>query len=161
LLPELYQEAEGKTIATGTFKFFGKSLISVYNGEIDFNSHVIKVMHTSATYTPDQDVHDYKDDVTNEVTGTNVVAGGFTADNCTMTYTGATNVFKLDHDDESIATATASGIATSVWYDSSPATDATRPLLGFVTWDVALSPSAGTLAVNLDAAGLATITPST
>lgn len=147
-------------MATGTFKFFGKSLISVYNKEIDFNTDVIKVMHTTVTYTPDQDVHDYKDDVTNEVTGTNVPAGGFTADNCTMTYTGATNVFKLDHDDESIATATASGIQSSVWYDSSPGTDATRPLIGYVTWDVALSPSAGTLAFNLDSAGLATITVS-
>lgn len=147
-------------MATGTFKWYGKSLISVFNKEIDFNTDVIKVMHTTVTYTPDQDVHDYKDDVTNEVTGTNVPAGGFTADNCTMTYTGATNVFKLDHDDESIATASATGIQTSVWYDSSPGTDATRPLIGYVTWDVALSPSAGTLAVNLDSAGLATITPS-
>jgi hypothetical protein len=147
-------------MASGTWKWYGKALISVFNKEIDFNTDVIKVMHTSATYTPDQDLHDYKDDVTNEVTGTNVVAGGFTADNCTMTYTGATNVFKLDHDDESIATATASGIASSVWYDSSPATDATRPLLGFVTWDTALSPSAGTLNFTLDAAGLVTITVS-
>lgn len=116
-------------------------------------------MHTSATFTPDQDVNDYKDDVTNEVTGTNVVAGGFTCDNVVVTYTAGTNVVKVDHDDESIATATASGIAHSIWYDSSPGTDATRPLIGFVTWDVALSPSAGTLAVNLDAAGLFTTTP--
>jgi len=147
-------------MATGTFKFYGKSMISVWNKEIDFNTDVIKGMHTSSSYTPDQDVHDYKDDVTNEVTGTNVPAGGFTADNCTLTYTGATNVFKLDHDDESISTATATGIASTVWYDSSPATDATRPLIGYVTWDSALSPNAGTLAFNLDSAGLATITVS-
>ena len=145
-------------MATGTFVFFGKHLLSVYNKEIDFNSDVIKVMHCSSSFTPDQDANDYKDDITNEVTGTNVVAGGFTADNCVMTYTGGTNVFKLDHDDESIATATATGIAHSVWYDSSPATDATRPLIGYVTWSASLSPSAGTLAINLDSAGLATVT---
>lgn len=145
-------------MASGTFKFFGKGLIAVYNKEIDYNTDVIKVMHTTVTFTPDQDVHDYKDDVTNEVTGTNVPAGGFTADTCTMTYTGATNVFKLDHDDEVIATATATGIINSVWYDSSPGTDATRPLIGFVVWDSALSPNAGTLSFTLDAAGLATIT---
>lgn len=148
-------------MASGTFKFFGKSMISVWNKEIDFNTDVIKVMHASSSYTPDQDVHDYKDDVTNEVTGTNVVAGGFTADNCTLTYTGATNVFKLDHDDESISSATVStAIAHSIWYDSSPGSDATRPLIGYVTWDSGLMPNAGTLAVNLDSAGLSTITVS-
>jgi hypothetical protein len=147
-------------MASGTFKWYGKFFISVFNKEADLNTDVIKCMHSSATHTPDQDVHDYKDDVTNEVTGTNVVAGGFTCDNVTLTYTGATNVFKLDHDDESIGTATATGIINSHWYDSSPGTDATRPLIGYVVWDSALSPNAGTLAVTLDAAGLATITVS-
>lgn len=146
-------------MASGTFKIFGKSLISVYNKEIDANTDVIKALHTSATFTPDQDVHDYKDDVTNEVTGTNVPAGGFTCDNVTLTYTGATNVFKVDHDDEVIASATATGIKNTVWYDSSPATDATRPLLGYVVWDTELSPNAGTLTFTIDAAGLFTITP--
>jgi hypothetical protein len=145
-------------MATGTFKFYGKVMISVWNKEIDFNTDVIKVAHSSVTHTPDQDAHDYFDDVTNEVTGTNVVAGGFTADNCTLTYTGGTNVFKLDHDDESIGSATATGIINSHWYDSSPGSDATRPLIGYVVWNTALSPNAGTLAINLDAAGLATIT---
>lgn len=146
-------------MASGTFKYYGNFFISLLNKEIDWNTDTIKIMHTSATHTPDQDVHNYYDDITNEVTGTNVPAGGTALANCTMTYTGATNVVKLDADDYSVATATASGIKNSHIYDSSPATDATRPLIGYIVWDTAMSPSAGTLSVTFDAAGIATITP--
>lgn len=36
----------------------------------------IKCMIVTATYTPDQNLHDFKDDITNEVTGTGYTAGG-------------------------------------------------------------------------------------
>jgi hypothetical protein len=144
-------------MATGTFLWFGNFFLAALNKEVDLNSDVIKCMHTSAT--PNQDTWDYKDDVTSEITGTNVPAGGFTCDNVTVTYTAGTNVVKVDHDDEVISSATATGITSSVWYDSSPGSDATRPLIGYVTWSGALSPSAGTLTFTIDSAGLATITP--
>jgi hypothetical protein len=146
--------------ATGTFVIYGHFFTAALNKEIDVDSDSIKIMHATSTYSPSQDNDDYKNDVTNEVTGTNVPAGGTAAANVTVTYTGATNVVKVDHDDQVIATATASGIHTSVWYDATPATDATRPLIGYVVWSTDLSPVGGTLTITIDAAGLFTITVS-
>lgn len=45
-------------------------------GQIDFDTDTIKVMLTTSAYTPNKDSHDYRDDVTNEVTGTGYTAGG-------------------------------------------------------------------------------------
>ncbi len=143
-------------MATATFKWYGLFLTSAFNKEIDLNTDVIKCMHSSDS--PNQDTWDYKNDVTNEVTGTNIVAGGFTCDNVTVGYTAGTNVTKVDHDDEVIATATATNIVSSSWYDSSPGTDATRPLIGFAVWSTPLAPSAGTLTIAVDANGLGTFT---
>jgi hypothetical protein len=148
-------------MATGTIKWYGNAFLAAFNKEIDFNSDDIRIAHASSSYTPDQDAHDYWNDVVaNEVTGTNVPANGTTLASCTVTYTGATNTVKLDAADYSIATATATGIAHSIIYDRTPSTDATRPLLGFVTWDTAMSPSAGPLSITFDSAGIATITVS-
>lgn len=148
-------------MATGTFKWYGLGLQAFMNKEIDWNSDTIKLMLCSSSYTPNQDTHDYKDDVTNEVTGTNWAAGGVTLANCSLTYTGATNVLKLDADDVSVSTVTLTGAQVVVIYDATPGTDATRPLIGYAVLDSAISPNAGPLAITFDTAGILTITPAT
>jgi hypothetical protein len=45
-------------------------------------------------------------------------------------------------------------------YDSTPATDATRPLLGYVDFGADQSPSAGTLSITWDATGIGAVTVS-
>lgn len=56
-----------------------------------------KVMFLSASYTLDQDAHDYINDVsTYEVTGTGVSAGGVSLSSVTTTVTGASNTVTLD-----------------------------------------------------------------
>lgn len=146
--------------ATGTFTLYGHFLVAALNKLIDVDSDSIKIAHASSSYSPDQDNDDFFNDVTNEVTGTNVPSGGTAAASVTVTYTGATNVLKVDHDDQVISTATASGIHTSIWYDSTPGTAATDPLIGYVTWSTDLSPVGGTLTITIDSAGLFTITVS-
>lgn len=146
-------------MAAVTIKWYGKVTLAMLNKEHDWLDDTYKIMFSSATHTPDQDVHDYKDDVTNEVTGTNLPAGGLTLANKTIGYTGATNVTKLDCDDPTAATVTAAGIKNVHIYNSTPATDATRPLLGFGVIDTAVSPDAGTFTIQLDTAGLLTTTP--
>lgn len=47
-------------------------------GQLDFDTDTIKVMMTTDAYVPDKDAHDFRSDVTNEVTGTGYVAGGNT-----------------------------------------------------------------------------------
>lgn len=44
-------------------------------GDIAFDTDSFKVMLSTSSYTPDKD-HDFRDDVTNEITGTGYTAGG-------------------------------------------------------------------------------------
>jgi hypothetical protein len=39
----------------------------IANGSIDLDTDTIKVMIVTSAYTPDQDAHDERDDITNEV----------------------------------------------------------------------------------------------
>lgn len=47
-------------------------------GSIDFDTDTFKVMLVTSAYTEDKDAHDFRNDVTNEVTGTGYTAGGNT-----------------------------------------------------------------------------------
>src|SRR5688500_12789003 len=109
-------------MATGTFKWYGNVPLAFFNEEIDLLSDNIKVALTTVTYVPDQDAHDYFNDVTNEVTGTGYTAGGATIANDTLTYTTGTNVMKYDGDDVSWTTSTITNARVAVIYDSTPGT---------------------------------------
>lgn len=139
-------------------KWYGLAFQSAFNKEIDWDTDVIKVMLCTSTYTPDQDTHRYKSSVTNEVTGTGYTAGGATLTSPTFTYTAATNVFMLDAADTSWASSTITA-RYAVIYDSTPATDATRPLLGYVDFGADVVSTAGTFTITWDAAGIFTVTP--
>lgn len=138
-------------------KLYGLAMKSILNKEIDWDTDAIKVMLCTSTYTPNQDTHQYKSDVTNEVTGTGYTAGGATLTSCTSTYTAGTNTLTLDAADVSWPNSTIVA-RYAVIYDSTPATDATRPLLGYVDFDQNISTTAGTFSIVWDAAGLITAT---
>lgn len=130
----------------------------LFNKEADFPDDSWKVMLCNSSFTPDQDTMDYKDDVTNEVSGTGYTAGGQALANKTIGYTAGTNVVKLDADDVVWVTVTLSDVKNVVIYDDTPATAATKPLLGFGVIDTALNPNAGNLNLNFDSAGILTLT---
>jgi hypothetical protein len=78
-------------------KLYGNFLKQALNKEIDWDSDTIKVALLSSSYTPNQDTHDYFDDVsTYEVTGTGYTTGGITLASKTSTYDGTNNVIVLD-----------------------------------------------------------------
>ena len=56
------------------FYTYGLFVTRLLAGDINFSSDTIKIMMTTSSYSPDQDTHDYKDDVTNEVSGTGLIA---------------------------------------------------------------------------------------
>lgn len=58
---------------------FNKALEAWAKGSIDFDTDTFKVMLTTASYSENKDTHDFRDDVTNEVSGTGYTAGGNTA----------------------------------------------------------------------------------
>ena len=138
-------------------KLYGNFFNSLGNKEIDLNSDTFKVMLCTSTYTPDQDLHNYKDDVTNEVTGTGYTAGGATILNPAFSYTTGTNVFKWDGDDVSWASSTITA-RYAVIYDDTPATDATKPLIGYVDFGADVSSSSGTFSITWSASGIFTVT---
>lgn len=140
-------------------KFFGKFFLSLANKEVDFNSDTIKAMLCTSTYVPDQDAHQYKSDVTNEITGTGYTAGGVTLTTCTISYDGTTNTLKLDCDDFSWTGATFTA-RNLVIYDSTPGSDATRPLIMYVTFNADIPVTSSTFSVTVNAGGLCTVTVS-
>lgn len=141
-----------------TTKTYGSVIAKAFNKEIDFDSDTIKVALLTSSYTPNQDTHDYFDDVSaNEVTGTGYTAGGATLANKSVTYTSGTNVTKFDADDVSWTSSTITA-RYAVIYDASPASNATRPLIAYVDFGSDQSSSSGTFSIVWDAAGIFTTT---
>lgn len=139
-------------------KVFGQFIMSVMNKEIDWDTDTIKVMMTTSGYTPDQDTHRYKSSVTSEVTGTGYTAGGATLSSVTISYNASTNTVTVDAADVVWANSTIANARYAVIYDSTPASDATRPLIAFVDFGENFSSTAGPFTLSWDAAGIATLT---
>ena len=142
-----------------TAKAYSLLLKSAFNKEINITGDTLKVMLCTSGYTPDQDTHQYKSSVTNEVTGTGYTAGGATLGSVTWTYNTSTNVYTLDAADTSWTTSTITA-RYAVIYDSTPSTDATRPLIGYVDFGADVPSSAATFSLTWDANGILAFTVS-
>ena len=119
---------------------------------VDWVGDTIKVMLCTSSYTPDQDAHDFKDDITNEVTGTGYTAGGVTLASKTLTYTGASNKEVLDAADASWTTATFTARYAVIYKDTGTA--GTSPVLAYVDFGADQTVTAGTFTIVWDADGL-------
>lgn len=140
-----------------TAKLYSQVFGAAFNKEIDLLDDTIRVMLVTSAYTPDQDTHNYKDDVTNEVTGTGYTAAGAAITNDTFAYTAGTNTYAYDGDDVSWPSSTITA-RTAVVYDASPGSDAARPLICYQQESGDIQSSAGTFTVSWNASGIFTIT---
>ena len=140
-------------------KLYGQFLSQALNKEIDWDTDTIKVALLTNSYTPDQDSHNYFDDVsTYEVSGaTGYTSGGNTLTNKTNTYNSGTNTIVLDADDTTWSSSTITA-RYAVIYDASPATNATRPLIGYVDFGSDQSSSNGNFTITWDATGIVRVT---
>lgn len=146
---------------------YGQSPMQAYGSgsaggapNIDWLSDTIKVMLCTSSYTPDQDAHVFKSSITNEVAATGgYTAGGATLANKTLGYTSGTNVIKFDADDVVWAASTITA-RYAVIYDDTPATDVTKPLIGYIDFGADASTSNGAFTITWDAAGIFKITVS-
>jgi hypothetical protein len=139
-------------------KMYGQMLAKALNKELDYDSDTIKVALVSSAYTPNQDTHAYWSDVSaNQITGTGYTAGGATLANKTVTYDAPTNVVILDADDVTWSASTLTA-RYAVIYDDTPATNATKPLLGYVDFGSDQSSTNGNFTVTWDATGIFRIT---
>jgi hypothetical protein len=140
-----------------TAKLYGLFFTSLMRKEVDMVNDAIAVqLHTSA-YTPDQDVHQYKSSLTNEIAATGgYTAGGKDLTGKTLTYTPGTNTWMFDAADLQWALADIT-FRTAVALDRTPATDATRPLIGYQQSDTDIVASGGNLDIVWNAAGIVSI----
>lgn len=139
-------------------KLYGNVVKAAFNKEIDWDTDTIKVALVTSAYTPNQDVHDYWDDVSaNEAAGTGYTAGGSTLTGKTITYDAGTNVLKLDGADVTWASSTITA-RYAVIYDDSPATAATKPLIGYFDFVTDQSSSNGDFTIQWDSTGIARVT---
>lgn len=139
-------------------KVYGLAHDAAWNAEIDFEADTIKCALVTSSYTPNQDTHNYFDDVTNEVSGTGYTAGGATLANCAVTYDAGTNVTKFDADD---VTWTGSTITAryAVIYKST-GTASTSPLIAYIDFGEDESSSSSTFEIQFNADGIFKITTS-
>ena len=139
-----------------TAYLYGHFFESLLKGDMG-NMHdatVYKCMLTTSTYTPNQDTHQDKADVTNEVTGTAYVAGGATL--ATKSVTQTANVVKFDCDDISWAASTITA-RRAVIYDDTEAADADKKLVCYIDFGEDKSSENGTFQITVHGSGLFTI----
>jgi hypothetical protein len=140
-----------------TAKLYGKLFTALWNKEVDYDTASIKVALTTSIYTPDQDVHDYFNDVTNEVVGAGYSAGGVALGGKTVTYTAGTNKHTLDATDASWAAATITA-RTAVVYDAQTGVASTSPLICYQQETGDVVSSGGTFEVVWNASGIVEVT---
>jgi hypothetical protein len=107
-------------------------------------------------YTPNQDTHDYVDDVVaNEESGTGYTAGGDTLTTPTCTVSGRVTTF--DADDAQWTSSTLTARYAVIYYDDAGG-DADSLLIAYVDFGEDKSSEAGTFQITWDASGIFTFT---
>jgi hypothetical protein len=137
-------------------KLYGNFLVKALNKEVDWDTDTIKVALTTSSYTPNQDTHDYFNDVTNEVTGTGYTAGGNTLASKTITYDDANNVIVLDAADTTWGSSTITARYAVVY--ASTGTASTSPLIGYVDFGSDQSSTNGNFTITWDSTGIVRVT---
>ena len=117
----------------------------------DTTADRFKVMLVTSSYTPDFGTHDFKADVTNEVSGTGYSAGGESLTSVTLTQSGGTITFDADDVTWTSSTITARG---AVIYEDSLASD---PLIAYIDFGADKSSSAGDFVLSFNASGIFTL----
>ena len=137
-----------------TFYTYAKFIQSIMDEEIDWEADTIKLALTTSSYTPDQDTHDYFDDVTNEVSGTGYTAGGATLTSKTIANTE--NVTKVDAADVTWSSSTITARICVLYMDTGTAS--TSPLIGYCNFGEDKSSENGNFTVQFDSDGIFTFT---
>lgn len=125
----------------------------IMNGSIDLDTDTIKVMLVTSTYTPDQDAHTKRSNITNEVSGTNYTAGGTALANKAVTADNTDNEGVFDADDVSWATSTITARG-AVLYKSRGGVDTADELICYLDFGSDKISTAGTFTIQWNAEGI-------
>lgn len=124
----------------------------IMNGGIDLDTDTIKVALVTSSYTPDQDTHDFFDDVTNEVSGTGYTAGGASLANKAVTADNTDNEGVFDADDVSWTTSTITARGAVIY--KSTGTASTSALIAYLDFTTDKVSTAGTFTIAWNAEGI-------
>ncbi len=124
----------------------------IMDGSIDLDTDTIKVALVTSAYTPNQDTHDFFDDVTNEVVGTGYTAGGATLASKAVTVDTTDNegVFDANDVEWTTSTITARG---AVLYKST-GTASTSALIAYIDFVTDKVSTAGSFTIAWNAEGI-------
>ena len=126
------------------------------NGTIDLDTDTIKLMLVTSSYTPNQDTHSKRSDVTNEVVGVGYTSGGVTLANKTVTQNNTNNTGVFDADDITIPTATITARA-GVLYKSRGGAASADELIGYLDFGANISSTAADFLITFNANGILTL----
>lgn len=138
-----------------TTKLYGSFPAKLANAEIDWDTHTIKVALCTSTYVPDQDVHDYFNDITGQVTGTGYTAGGLTLASKTVVYDGATNTTTFDAADSTWTGSTITARYAVIYRDTG--VTSTSPLIAYVDFGTDVVSTGGDFTIRWNTSGIFTI----
>ena len=126
------------------------------NGSIDLDTDTIKMMLVTSTYTPNQDTHTKRSDVTNEVVGAGYTAGGVALANKTVVVDNTGNTGVFDADDITIATATITARG-AVLYKSRGGASSADELIAYLDFGNDITSTAGNFVITFSASGILTL----
>ena len=137
--------------------FFNFAKLKIADGTIDLDTNTFKMMLTTSSYTPDIDTHDYRDDVTNEITGTGYTAGGATMANNALSQDNTNDRVIWDADDVQWTSATFT-FRIAVIYKSNGGAASADELVCYNDFGSDQSVTSGTLTVQFNGTtGIATL----
>ena len=142
--------------------WYGQGILGQFGAtaarRVDLTGDTLKVLLTTSLYVPGVDTHAFRNDVTNEVTGTLYVAGGQTITGKSWTYDAASNEARFVFTDPAWGPgAIIAGIRCAVLYKDTGSA-ATDPLIGFSILDGDQTIAGGTFSLDVDPATALKIT---
>lgn len=129
------------------FNWYGKGLLAQVNGSINFSADTFKVMLTTSAYAYNQDTHQFRSDVTNEITGTGYSAGGMTLAGVTTTYDATSNEARILWNDTSWTGATFTS-RVAVIYKSRGGLASADELIAYLDYGADTSVTASTFTLD-------------
>lgn len=136
-----------------TTSWYGNGLLNLAKGNIDLDTDSFKVMLTTSSYTPNQDTHDFRDDITNEITGTGYSSGGSALSGVSVTYDGTSNEMRVLWNDLSWSSASFTA-RYAVIYKSRGGVSSADELLAYIDFGADQTVSSGTFTLDFTTAVL-------
>jgi len=125
----------------------------IMNGSIDLDTDTINVMLVTSTYTPDQDAHTKRSDITNEVSGTGYSAGGAALAGKAVTVDNTDNEGVFDANDLTWSTSTITARG-AVLYKARGGASSADELICYIDFGSDKSSTAGNFTLQWAAEGI-------